>query len=196
MWQVPHAKKRKVKEMCQKKEHLPFRKKKITNIHKAPRAAAARASFMKNINTLKKQKNERSEAITKALNSLPALQQVAFENSLRQVEAKRPQGIRYTREWIMNCLLLRIASPKAYNLLRSMKLLALPTCSRLNQIISGVPCEYGYKQIALETGQTFFKGLPTVEKYGTLVIHEIKPRPSLDLNKSTYKFDGFVDFGG
>ena len=84
--------------------------------------------------------NEKSQSISKALSTLPPIQQLAIEASLKQVHAKGPKGVRYTRAWIMNCLLLRVASPKAYNMLRNMKLLPLPTCSRLSQIISGVPC--------------------------------------------------------
>ncbi|KAH6935965.1 hypothetical protein HPB50_011867 [Hyalomma asiaticum] len=65
--------------------------------------------------------------------------------------------------WVMNCLLLHIASPKASGLLRSMKLLPLPTSSQLNQIVSRVPCEYGYNAVALETIQAFFEDKPGVQ---------------------------------
>lgn len=33
-----------------------------------------------------------------------------------------------------------------------------------------------------------------MEKLGTLVLDEVKLRASVNFNKSTYKFDGFVDF--
>ncbi|KAL1482039.1 hypothetical protein MTO96_015125 [Rhipicephalus appendiculatus] len=162
---------------------------------KAMRAAAARISFLESIKNLKEQLSAKDSVKLKdALGSLPPIQQLAFETSLKQVQAKCPQGMRYTRMWVTNCLLLRIASPKAYGLLRSMKLLPLPTSSRLNQIVSGVPCEYGYNAVALETIQAFFKDKPGVQRCGTLVLDEIKLKESVDFNRSTYKFDGFVDF--
>lgn len=60
----------------------------------------------------------------------------------------------------------------------------LPTCSRLSQIISGVPCEYGYNEVALKTIETFFQDKPDVEKLGTLVLDEIKLRASVDFNNT------------
>ncbi|KAH8038124.1 hypothetical protein HPB51_022358 [Rhipicephalus microplus] len=38
-------------------------------------------------------------------------------------------------DWIFNCLMLRIASPQAYKLLSDMKMLPLPSMSRLTQIL-------------------------------------------------------------
>lgn len=125
---------------------------------------------MTEVENLKKQlASQQSAAIEEALSSLPPVQQLAFQTSLQQVKAKGPQGVRYTRVWVMNCLLLRIASPKAYNLLRNTKLLPLPTTSRLNQILSGVPCEYGFNEVALESIQAFFKDVRPVERCGTRV---------------------------
>ena len=49
-------------------------------------------------------------------------------------------------------------------------------------------------EVALKAIQAFFKDKPEVERFGTLVLDEIKLRESIDFNKSTYKFDGFVDF--
>lgn len=179
-----------------RKERLTWKQKKMKNLQKkAMRAAAAKVAFLKEIKNLKEELTCRpTETIKEAIKSLPPIQQVAFETSLNNVKVKGPQGVRYARTWVMNCLLLRIASPKAYNLLRSMKLLPLPTCSRLNQILSGVPCEYGYNEVALDTICAFFRDKPAVQRCGTLVLDEIKLKESLDFNKSTYKFDGFVNF--
>ncbi|KAH8029949.1 hypothetical protein HPB51_005973 [Rhipicephalus microplus] len=68
--------------------------------------------------------------------------------------------------------------------------------SRLNQILSGVPCEYGFYEVALESIPAFFKDVRPIERRGTVVLDEIKLRESVDFNKSTLNFDGFVDFGG
>lgn len=75
-----------------------------------------------------------------------------------------------------------------------MKLLPLPTCSRLNQILEGVPYEYGYNEVALGTISASFSDKPAVQRYGKLILEEIKLKESVDFNKSTYKFDGFVNF--
>lgn len=152
---------------------------------------------MAEVDDLRKQlQSQKPVAIEEALSSLPPIQRLAFQTSLQQVKAKGPRGVRYTRVWIMNFLLLRIASPRAYNLLRNTKLLPLPTTSRLNQILSGVPCEYGFNEVALESIQAFFKDVRPIERCGTIVLDEIKLRESVDFNKSTLNFDGFVNIGG
>ncbi|KAH8027861.1 hypothetical protein HPB51_010828 [Rhipicephalus microplus] len=140
-------------QMLQKQKRASQRQKKVKNLHKkAIRAASARVSFMVEVADLRKQlQSQKSVAIEKTLSSLPPIQRLAFQTSLQQVKAKSPRGVRYTKVWVMNCLLLRIASPRAYNLLRTTKLLPLPTTSRLNQILSGVPCEYGFNEVALES---------------------------------------------
>lgn len=55
-----------------------------------------------------------------------------------------------------------------------MNLLPLPTCSRLNQVLSGVPCEYGYNHVVLQALEAFFADKRDVEKYSTFVLDEIK----------------------
>ncbi|KAH7964589.1 hypothetical protein HPB51_027173 [Rhipicephalus microplus] len=52
----------------------------------------------------------------------------------------------------------------------------------------------GYNQVVLKALEAFFSSKRDVEKCGTLVLDEIKLREGVDFNKSTYKFDGFVEF--
>ncbi|KAL1477903.1 hypothetical protein MTO96_016946 [Rhipicephalus appendiculatus] len=160
-------------------------------------AAVRRSKLLKNVTYMKKKlTTEPDKSLQEALSVLPPIQQVAFKSSLKQAKAKAPQGMRYSSPWIMICLLLRIASPKAYKLIRSMKLLALPTCSRLNRILAGMPCQYGFNEVALQTIKAYFEGKAENRNCGTLLIDEIKLRQSVVFNPSTYKFDGFVDFAG
>ncbi|KAH7957965.1 hypothetical protein HPB51_028050 [Rhipicephalus microplus] len=77
-----------------------------------------------------------------------------------------------------------------------MKLLALPSCNRLNQILAGMPCQYRFNEVDLETINAYFQGKGGSSNCGTLLIDEIKLRQSVVFNPSTYKFDGFVDFAG
>ncbi|KAH7986923.1 hypothetical protein HPB51_026585 [Rhipicephalus microplus] len=138
----------------------------------------------------------KDDSLREAIDVLSPIQQESFRSSLKQAKVKDPQGMRYSTTWLMNCLLLRIASPKAYKLIRAMNLLALPTCSRLNQLIAGVPCQYGFNKVALETIKTYFQNNPEKWNHGTILIDEIKLCQSVEFNPSTYKFDGFVAFAG
>lgn len=65
---------------------------------------------------------------------IPPLQRLALMTAFRQIKAKAPCGVRYSAEWLLNCMLVRIASPKAYKLLNDLKMLPLPSMSRLTAV--------------------------------------------------------------
>ncbi|XP_077544710.1 uncharacterized protein LOC144157857 [Haemaphysalis longicornis] len=186
------------KKLCQERLRRKQQKQKLNIFQKrAVRAAVRRTRLLSKIQELKtKLTSNPDDSLREAINVLPPIQQEAFRSSFKQAKVKGPQGMRYSTTWVMNCLLLRIASPKAYKLIKAMNLLPLPTCSRLNQIIAGVPCQYGFNKVALETIKTYFKNNPEKWNHGTILIDEIKLRQSVEFNPSTYKFDGFVDFAG
>lgn len=160
------------------------------------RATAAREKQKKNIMELKgKIETTSEECLNKQLDCLPPLQKLAAETAFRKIKARAPTGMRYNAEWLLNCMLVRIASPRAYKLLIDVNMLPLPTMSRLTQILKGIPCKYGFQVVCLEAIQRQMSKQPPNRASETLV-DEIKLRQSYEFNKSTYKVDGFVDYGG
>lgn len=81
--------------------------------------------------------------------------------------------------------LLQISSPKAYSLTADMQLLPL----------SGIPCKYGYNEIALKTIKEHFCDKNHPRKCGLLLLDKIKLKQATSFNKLFYKIDGFVDYG-
>ncbi|KAH8020367.1 hypothetical protein HPB51_001000 [Rhipicephalus microplus] len=77
-----------------------------------------------------------------------------------------------------------------------MKMLPLPSLSRLAQILKGLPCKYGFNPVCLEAIQKQFHGKADEQRLGSLILDEIKLRQAYDFNKCSYKMDGFVDYGG
>ncbi|XP_077556947.1 uncharacterized protein LOC144170810 [Haemaphysalis longicornis] len=163
---------------------------------RAIRATVFRERAKKELNTLRCRLAEVSVSeVDKALANLPEAQQLAFRAALKVAKAKSARGRRYEHEWLMTCLLLRISSPRAYRLMSKMKLLPLPTTTRLRQMMKGMPCEFGFNKVSLASVGAFMKGKTGVQCYGTLVLDEMKVREVVSFNKSTYKVDGFVDYG-
>lgn len=76
-----------------------------------------------------------------------------------------------------------------------MKVLPLPSPSRLVQLLRGLPCDYGLNKFARESIKNHMAGKPDHHTYGCLIIDEIKLREGTEYNRSAYKFDGFVDYG-
>nr|XP_042910253.1 uncharacterized protein LOC122271819 [Parasteatoda tepidariorum] len=84
------------------------------------------------------------DAFHKAMENLPEGQREAISACLRA--AKSPStGMRYTSQWIYECLLLKIKSTKAYNHLRSHQLLKLPSPATLYRYLKNVKGCYGFQ---------------------------------------------------
>lgn len=75
-----------------------------------------------------------------------------------------------------------------------MQLLPLPTEAALYQIISGIPCKYGYNEVALSTIKGHFQGKSHIKRCGVLLLDEIKLKQSEAFNKVSCKMDRFVDY--
>lgn len=95
----------------------------------------------------------------------------------------------------MSRLLLRISSPSSYKLMRKMNILPLPTPTRPRHIIKGMPSEFGFNKASLSSTRAFMQGKKEVDRYGTLTLDEMKICQAVAFNKTTYKVDGFVNYG-
>lgn len=71
----------------------------------------------------------------------------------------------------------------------------LPSTSRLQQIIKGVPCEFDFNNIALTSIGAQFAEKEGHLCYSTLILDEINVRKAVSFNTRKYKLDGFIDYG-
>lgn len=90
--------------------------------------------------------NADCNALRKACDQLPEAQQVAVQACFDASKKKDIRGVRYTNQWIYECLLLRIKSRKTYNHLRTHKILALPCLETLNRYMKVIKSSYGFDQ--------------------------------------------------
>lgn len=81
-----------------------------------------------------------------ACSELPEAQQLAVFACFSAAKCKDLRGIRYSNQWIYECILLRIKSSKTYEHLRSRKILVLPTMKTINHYIKAVGGVYGFQQ--------------------------------------------------
>lgn len=160
------------------------------------RATAARERKKAEVQRLSiKLKNAFVNTVDDIVKDLPEPQKMALRAAIMQQAAKSPRGHRYTTEWLMVCLLLRLTSPKCYRTLSDMKVLPLPSINRLTQLLRGLPCEYGMNKFALESIKLHMNGKPEHHTYGSIIIDEIKLRETTEFNRTSYSFDGFVNYG-
>ena len=108
---------------------------------------------------------------------------------------KDGKGMRYDAEWLMECLLMRIESPRAYKHLRTNMLLPLPCPDTIRRLISSMRCTFGFNEEALESIQRTLSSLDLDMRRGSLVWDEMSITKSLKFDPQKLQFEGFVDYG-
>lgn len=106
--------------------------------------------------------------------------------------------MRYNVDWLFQCLLLRIKSPKAYEHLRDRNILPLrqwPCQSTIQRLISGIPGKFGLNDFAIEAIGKNLKGKSKETRKGSIVWDEMTVKKAVKFNSQKMKFDGFVNYG-
>lgn len=101
--------------------------------------------------------------------------------------------MRYEAEWLLECLLLRIKSVAAYEHIRRLKLLPLPSCSTLRRLLSGVSCHFGFNTAALKAVEKIVEGKSGKDLSVILTFDEIALTPQPNFNQESLAIDGFVN---
>lgn len=88
--------------------------------------------------------------IEEAIADLPDVQKLAVQQCIAAAK-KGKQGRRYTRDWIYECLLMRIKSPSLYESIRRKDILPLPSQLTLAKYIRSFDIGFGFKKNLFET---------------------------------------------
>lgn len=85
-----------------------------------------------------------------AIAKLPQNQQLAVKACFASAKLSNMKGMRYSKEWVYECILLRIKSTKTYNHLRSHNILTLPSIETLNLYVKIIKGSYGFQMSTFE----------------------------------------------
>ncbi|XP_075730966.1 transposable element P transposase isoform X2 [Rhipicephalus microplus] len=102
--------------------------------------------------------------------------------------------MKYNKEWMLECILLRMRSPKLYDYIRRQNILVLPGNTTIRKYISSYMANFGFNENML---QTLKKKTATMDRFkcqGDIVIDEMKLSEHLSVNTAG-KVNGFVDLG-
>lgn len=102
--------------------------------------------------------------------SLPPSMKEAVEMCYRSSQVGDKRGLRYTNKWILECLLLRIKSPKAYSHLRDHNILVLPTNKTLDRYMQNLKPSYGFDPHLFETLKTKVASMKPEERRGKIFL--------------------------
>lgn len=71
---------------------------------------------------------------------------------------KGKHGMRYEAEFMLECLLLHIKSPTAYDHLRSSKMLPLPDPDHVRRLLGGLACKFGFHDFSFKAIKEHLNG--------------------------------------
>lgn len=93
----------------------------------------------------KKFQNERAlDRLKTEIENLPQTQQETIMACISAAKCQTSKGVRYTRKFIYECILLKIKSRKAYKHLLKRKLLQLPSLSTISRYIKNMKSSFGF----------------------------------------------------
>ena len=95
-----------------------------------------------------KQRLISSQKLEDIIKDFTPKQKVMVRACVMAAKAKGPTGMRYTKEWVYECMLLRIKSPKLYRSIRRDKdrLLPLPSIQTLQRYMEQLRPIYGFQE--------------------------------------------------
>lgn len=103
------------------------------------------------INNLKQKFNLiKEEKINEIIKDLPQTQQEAIMMCFKASLAQSGKGMRYTTNWVYECILMKIKSPALYQKIRRDQILPLPSFVTLQRYIKMLQPVYGFQQSTFE----------------------------------------------
>lgn len=108
----------------------------------------------------------KEEVISQAISHLTCGEQLAVEACFQASKLKEPRGARYNRQWVYECILLRIKSPIGYKYLRSHKILALPSLQTLDRCMRRMKSCYGFDENVFNALKLKTEKMNDTDKHG------------------------------
>ncbi|XP_064461742.1 uncharacterized protein LOC135371698 [Ornithodoros turicata] len=111
-----------------------------------------------------------------------------------QAAKKSAKGMRYSKEWILECILMKLKSPRLYKHMRRQQILALPSESTLNRYLRRYKTCFGFNEEIMRALKTKTRNMGEFHCHGGILVDEMKLSEHFQV-KSSGKIDGFVDLG-
>ncbi|KAM7281815.1 hypothetical protein ISCGN_001976 [Ixodes scapularis] len=133
-------------------------------------------------------------ALEEQIKTLPQKQQSAVRACFEASKRKSLRGYRYSKQWLLECIILRMKGPRLYEHLRRHKVLVLPSRVCLSTYIKKFKASYGFSQQLLNSVKVKVQGMDDMKRHGGLVLDEMKLSSHLDMTASA-RIEGFVNLG-
>jgi len=108
----------------------------------------------------------KEETVDNMIKTMPLKQQQVIKMCFKACLALSKHGIRYTHNWVYECILMKIKSPALYHKMCTEKFLPLPTPNTLRHYIQKLKPAYGFQQSTFQMLEEKASQIPAVERHG------------------------------
>ncbi|KAH7953313.1 hypothetical protein HPB49_007028 [Dermacentor silvarum] len=139
-------------------------------------------------------KGMKETTFEESLEGMRQKQREAALHFFRDSKRKSTRGMGFTQNWILECLLMKMKSPKLYNYMRQNKILVLPSEDTLRKYLYSYKTGFGFCTRVLRALKEQTRGMDSFKRHGGLLVDELKLSEHLSVI-SAATFEGLVDLG-
>ncbi len=108
----------------------------------------------------------KKESVDQFLSTLPPKQKLAVEACISAAKVKGPNGRRYTKQWMYECILMRFRGPALYRKMQRENTLPLPSTRTIQRYLKKMSPAYGFQRATFELLAEKAKEMPEDERHG------------------------------
>ncbi|XP_037572457.2 uncharacterized protein LOC119454742 isoform X2 [Dermacentor silvarum] len=135
----------------------------------------------------------KEEVLEEKISNLPPRQQEAVRHCFSAAKV-RSKGTRYSKKWVLECIIMKMKSPKLYEHLRKNQIMCLPSRSTLKRYLASYRSTFGFNSKVLRQLKAKTVGIDPFRRHGGIIIDELKLSEHLSV-KQNGVIEGFVDLG-
>ncbi|KAG0415812.1 hypothetical protein HPB47_007009 [Ixodes persulcatus] len=136
----------------------------------------------------------RESRLEEKIATLPKKQQLSVLHCFRASQRKTTHGMAYDEEWMLECIMMRMKSPRLYEHIRKHEILILPSRTCIQKYMKAYKSGFGFNPKTFEALSAKTKDMDLFHRHGGLVFDEIKLSEHFHVHTSG-KIEGFVDLG-
>lgn len=125
---------------------------------------------------------------------LPPKQREAVHHVFEASSRKSPKGMKYSPQWVLECIVMKMRSAKLYEHMRKENILALPSKTTLRKYLSCYKAGFGFNTKVFDVLKQATSTMDEFHLHGGLIVDEMKLSEHLSVSSAGH-IDGFVDLG-
>nr|XP_050030190.2 uncharacterized protein LOC126526334 [Dermacentor andersoni] len=159
------------------------------------RLKAKLSVYTQTIKDLERQSVELEESVLEdRLKALPPKQRLAVLQCFQAARRKSLRGMKYNPDWLLECIIMRMKSPRLYEHVRREGILTLPNRTCLKTYMRKYKSGFGFNSLVLAGIGKKTKTMDEFRCHGGLIIDEMKLSECFSVVGGG-KIEGLVDLG-